>query len=426
MRNVFAVTLTAALVLAATGAPAFAQDETITVEGLVYLDRNANRTFDAGDSIRANGVGVRVTDQGTNETVGDFGTGADGRYRAVLPKGPSYSVAIWELEYSFNRVSYDGVTGSRTDADFNLLGHVVTGSTFVDTNGDGVKQADEKVHQGKVKAVGTAAGGRAVELETRAGQDGTYSLDLPNGEFTVTAPDLTADRLALAEPKTADDVDWVTGSRKIQQMLDNRTHRLDLRYVEAQADIALDSAISPAKDSYTLGDQIDLKLTLSNKGNVPVAPTFVLGSLAAKVLSYSDNVTLRPGTREDFTVKDKILPGKQVEVALKLELDDITYTEVHAMARFNFGRLPDVNHRNNVAMKPIKIVEKGTATTTAPATSTTGAASPTTTTTPAVAKAGNNSGLASTGASPLGFLALGSVLLAAGLGAFFVARRRRS
>jgi LPXTG-motif cell wall-anchored protein len=43
-----------------------------------------------------------------------------------------------------------------------------------------------------------------------------------------------------------------------------------------------------------------------------------------------------------------------------------------------------------------------------------------------VAKAGSNSGLASTGASPLGFLGLGALLLAAGFGAFFVARRRRS
>ena len=424
MKNVFAVTLTAARVLAATGAPAFAQDETITVEGLVYLDRNANRTFDAGDSVRANGVGVRVTNTDTNETVGDFGTGADGRYRAVLPKGPTYSVAIWELEYSFNRVSYDSVTESRADADFNLLGHVVTGSTFVDTNGDGVKQAGEKVHQGRIKASGKASGGRAVELETQAGEDGTYSLDLPNGDFTITAPDLTANGLSLAEPKAADDIDWLTGSRKIQQMLDNRTHRVDVRYVEAKADIALTSAITPVKDTYTVGDQIELKLTLANKGNVPVAPTFVLGSLAAKVLSHSDNVTVRPGTVEDFTVADKILPGKQIEVALKLELNDVTYTEVHAMARFNFGRLPDVDRKNNVAVKPIKVVEKSTATPTT--TETTAAPTTTTTTTPAVAKAGNKSGLASTGASPLGFLALGSLLLAAGLGAFFVARRRRS
>jgi uncharacterized membrane protein len=189
--------------------------------------------------------------------------------------------------------------------------------------------------------------------------------------------------------------------------------------------MALTSVITPVKDTYTLGDQIDLKLTLSNKGNVPVAPTFVLGSFSAKLLSHSDNVTLQPGTDEDFTVKDKILPGKQVEVALKIELNDVTYTEVHVMTRFGFGRLPDVDHKNNVVSTKIKVVEKSTAT---PTTTETAVAPTTTTTTtsPAVAKAGNKSGLASTGASPLGFLGLGSLLLAAGLGAFFVARRRRS
>jgi LPXTG-motif cell wall-anchored protein len=42
-----------------------------------------------------------------------------------------------------------------------------------------------------------------------------------------------------------------------------------------------------------------------------------------------------------------------------------------------------------------------------------------------VAQAGTKAGLASTGASPLGFLALGALLLAAGTSAFFLARRRR-
>jgi hypothetical protein len=425
VKKFLTVATTAALVLTATGAPAFAQDETIKVEGLVFLDRNLDRVFDAGDSARANGPGVRVINQDTDEIVGDFGTGADGRYRAVLPKGPEYTVAIWDFEYSFNRVSYDTVTESKSDADFALFGHIVNGFSFVDANGDGVKQTGEKTSAGRIKVTGTAAGGRAVELEAQPGADGAYSLDLPNGEFTVTAADLTPGGLTLAEPKSDHDIDWLTGSRKIQQMIDHRTHRVDLRYAEAKADIALETAITPAKETYTRGDQIDLKLTLSNKGNVPVAPTFVLGSFQAKLVSYGDNVTLRPGTDEDFTVVDKILPGKQLDVALKIELNDLEYNEVHAMARFNFGRLPDVNHKNNVAIKQIKVVEKGAST--APATpSSETAVAPTTTTDPAVAKAGNNSGLASTGASPLGFLGLGALLLAAGTAAFFVARRRRS
>ncbi|WP_086661372.1 hypothetical protein [Lentzea kentuckyensis] len=425
MRKFFAVAMTAALVLHVAATSAAAQDETITVEGLVYLDRNANRTFDAGDSVRANSTGVRVINQDTNETVGDFGTGADGRYRAVLPKGPKYSVTNWEHEYSTNRVSYDSVTESKADADFNLLGYVLTGSTFVDANGDGVKQADEKTHQGKIKVTGKAAGGRAVELETQSGPDGSYSIDLPNGEFTVTAPDLTASGLALAEQKNADDIDWLTGSRKLQQMLDDRTLRVDLRYFEPKADIAVAAAVVPAKDSYVLGEQIDVKVTLTNKGDVPVVPSVVMAEFLAKLVSHSDNIKLLNGRDDEFETVNKILPGQQVEVTLKVELNDVTFIQVWPIARFNFGTFPDVDHKNNIVRLPIKVVEKSTAEPSAPS-STSPTAVPTTTTTPAVAKAGNNSGLASTGASPLGFLGLGALLLAAGAAAFLVARRRRS
>ncbi|MDX8144312.1 hypothetical protein SK854_19505 [Lentzea sp. BCCO 10_0061] len=425
MKKFFAVAMTAALALPAVATSAAAQDETITVEGLFYLDRNGDNTFNEGENVRANGSGVVIRVQGTNELVGNFPTGPDGRYKAVLPKGPKYVISNNDMtDYSTTKVGH-GASESASGLDFPLRGLFLSGFTFVDANGDGAKQADEKTHGARVKVTGKTNSGAAVDVETAAGSDGAYLLDLPLGDLTVTAPDLTAAKLALAEPKSAQDVDWLTGTRAVAPQGGDRDVRIDLRYVEAKADVALASAITPVKDTYAIGDQLDLKLTLSNKGNVPIAPTFVLGSFSAKLLSHSDNVTLQPGTDEDFTVKDKILPGKQTEVAIKIELNDLTYTEVHAMARFNFGRLPDVDHKNNVVSTKIKVVEKG-AETTAPTTTETTTAAPVTTTTQAVAKAGNKSGLASTGASPLGFLGLGSLLLAAGLGAFFMARRRRS
>ncbi len=48
MKKLFVVAMTAALALTAAGAPAFAQDETITVEGVTFLDRNGNQSFDHG------------------------------------------------------------------------------------------------------------------------------------------------------------------------------------------------------------------------------------------------------------------------------------------------------------------------------------------------------------------------------------------
>jgi LPXTG-motif cell wall-anchored protein len=150
-----------------------------------------------------------------------------------------------------------------------------------------------------------------------------------------------------------------------------------------------------------------------------------MASFAAKLLSSSSNVKSIGGHAYEFETVDKILPGDRVEVVLKVELNDTAFTEVWPIVRFNFGYLKDVDHKNNVVRLPIKVVEKSTST--SPTTpSSTGTTTPTITTTPAVAKAGNNSGLASTGASVLGFLGLGALLLAGGLGALFVARRRRS
>ncbi|MFD4641221.1 LPXTG cell wall anchor domain-containing protein [Lentzea sp. NPDC058436] len=420
MKKIFAVAMTAAFVLPAAATSAAAQDETITVEGLFYIDRNGDNAFNEGESVRANGNGVAIRVQGSTELVGTYPTGPDGRYKAVLPKGPKYTISNIDMtDYSTTKVAH-GASESSSGLDFPLRGYFLNGFTFVDANGDGVKQADEKTHSGKVKVTGRTRTGADFSAETAAGPDGAYRLDLPMGTLNVVAPGLQKDRLTLAEPKSDKDVDWLTGTRAVPESAE-REFRVDLRYVNAAADIALESALSPVKDSYTLGEQIDVKLTLSNKGNVPIAPTFALGSFSAKLLSHSDNVTVRPGTDDDFAVKDKILPGRQLEVTLKIELNDLEYQEVHAMARFIFDGLPDTNHKNNVAVKPIKVVEKSTA----PTTSTTTAA-PTTTTTAVVAQAGSKSGLASTGASVFGPLTLGAVLLVAGAGAFFVARRRRS
>ncbi|GHH36113.1 hypothetical protein [Lentzea cavernae] len=424
MKKFCAVAMTAALVLPVVATSAAAQDETITVEGLFFLDRNGDNVFNEGENVRANGKGVAVRVQGSTELVGTFPTGPDGRYKAVLPKGPKYTITNIDMtDYTTTKVGH-GASESTSGVDFPLRGEFLSGFSFVDTNGDGVKQADEKVHSGKVKVTGQVQTGAQFSGEAQAGPDGAYRLDLPLGALTLTAPNLAKDGLALAKPRQDQDVDWVTGTRALGAAAGQRDIRVDVRYVEAKADIALESAISPVKDSYTLGEQVDVKLTVSNKGNVPVAPTLVLGSFAAKLVSHSDNVTVQPGTEDVFTVKEKILPGQQLDVVLKIELDDLEYREVHAMARFGFDGLPDTNRKNNVAVLPIKVVAKGT---TVPTTSTTSAtAAPTTTTTPAVAKAGNQSGLASTGASVFGFLGLGSLLLAAGAAAFFMARRRRS
>ncbi|RDI29698.1 LPXTG cell wall anchor domain-containing protein [Lentzea flaviverrucosa] len=427
MKKFLVVTTTAALALLPAATAAAAQDETITVEGLFFVDRNGDNVFNAGETVRANGPGVGVYTQGTNELVGNFATGPDGRYKAVLPKGPKYLVHNRELDYSYTVPGY-AASESRTDADFPLRGIFLNGFTFVDANDDGVKQDDEKTHGGKVTVVGKMANGVDFNAETEAAPNGAYLLDLPLGEYTVIAPDLKKKQLALVKPKSDEDIDWLTGRQVVQRKTEDRNVRVDLRYFAPKADSALEGlTITPSKDTYTVGEQFDLKFKVVNKGDVPGKISVVLFQLAegdVKLISRSENVT---GRIESFESVGQILPGESITVEMRFEFLNTDLGEIYAFVRPGVGGFTDVDTTNQgqEGRKVIKVVEKGAETTT-PTTTTTTPAPTSTTTTQAVAQAGNKSDLASTGASPLGFLALGALLLAAGTGAFFVARRRRS
>jgi hypothetical protein len=418
VKKLFAVTMTAAFVLTSVGTPALAQEDKISIGGLVWLDRNGDGKLGDEERGLAGEKAVKITRYDGGELVGEHTTDDKGIYVARdLPAG-KYLVSVSGDRYT--PTTQRNVTTEGGTVDFGLQGHGIAGRSFHDRNGDGGRQADEEL-----LSAGTL-NGKPIAVSR---EDGQFSVeDLPFGKYEFVAADYSQRGLTLIEPIGTRPIDWATGRLEFTLGQFEGPGPLDAMYTDAKADIALETAITPVKDVYTVGDQIDLRLTLSNRGNAPVAPTSVLGSFGAKLVSHSDNVTLSPGTDDVFSVIDKILPGERAEVTLKIELNDVEYTEVHAMVRFGFGHLPDVDHKNNVVVKPIKIVEKGAETTTptTPTTSTQTAAPTTTTTDPAVAKAGNKSGLASTGASPLGFLGLGALLLAAGTAAFFVARRRRS
>ncbi|WP_189157380.1 hypothetical protein [Lentzea pudingi] len=421
MRTIFAAGTTAALVLLAMGAPALAQDEKMNIAGRFYFDHNGNDAYDAGDGVRAWGAGVRVTDQKDGRTF-TLAVGADGRYGVFNLAKSTYLVENLDLvNYTSAKTSFTA-SGTVTDGDFPLVGHLVKGLSFVDTNGDGTRQADEKPTTGEIKVAGKAKDGSAVDQAATPGADGSYAIDLPLGEFTLMAP-LLGEGLALAKPRAATDVDWATGVRAISVASTGKTEQVDLRYFVAKANITVKGALSPAKDTYLVGEQITAQVKLVNSGDAPVAPRVGLGLHDAKVVRHSDNLEAEGATQ--FVLRNRVLPGETAEIELTFVPGNTSFTLFKLVEFGSFAGLTDVDQSDNLLQFPVKVVEKS-AETTAPTTSTTTAAAPTTTTTQAVAKAGNKTGLASTGASPLGFLALGTLLLAAGTGAFFMARRRRS
>ncbi|MCR3746880.1 SdrD B-like domain-containing protein [Lentzea californiensis] len=417
MRKTFAVATTAALVLTATGAPALAQDETISITGRVFLDHNGNGTFDAGDGVQIGGPGVRITDADGRTT--DLPVGPSGRYRVQKLLKAAYEVETLNVvNYTTTKSSFT-TSETVTDGDFALVGQVAKGVAYVDANGDGTKQADEKPVTEGLRVTGNAKDGSPVDVTRTAGADGAYRFDLPLGGYTLTAPLLNSEGLVLGKPNAVTDIDWATGARE----LTGQTEQVDLRYITAAANLTVKGALSPAKATYVVGEEITAKVQLINTGNAPVLPMIGLGGFHAKLIRYSDSLAAETDTQ--FELKRKIVPGETLEIELTFTPTGTDFAGLHLVVFDTMRGLKDVDSSDNMLQIATKVVEKGAETTT-PVTSTTTAAPATTTTTPAVAQAGNKAGLASTGASPLGFLAIGALLLAAGTSAFFLARRRRS
>ncbi|NKE55606.1 LPXTG cell wall anchor domain-containing protein [Lentzea sp. PSKA42] len=410
MKNVFAVATTAALVLTAAGTPAFAQDEKIAIEGLLYLDRNGSRAHDAGEVVLANEPGTIVKAE-SGETVAQFSTDANGKYRVEnLPAG-TYRVELDAAMRDFHSpVSPRERTTTGGVVDVRFFGAHFYGFSFLDKNEDRVRQADEELlNPGTLN-------GKPLPMPN---DEGKFDVDdLRAGDYTFVAADYTDKKYRLV---TESEVDRATRTVTFKLAKFANFKTVDVRNVPIKGDFAAEvPVLTPSKDTYVLGDAADVVIKISNKGEVAEKPSFVLASYDAETLSHSDNVVAYNHTGFEFESKDPIAPGKSIDVKLRIKFTTTKIESLHVIVRpSKFGK---DSFKDNVAVKPIKVVEKGA--TTAPSSSQT--AAPTTTTTPAVAKAGNKSGLASTGASPLGFLALGALLLAAGTGAFFVARRRRS
>ncbi|GGU19437.1 hypothetical protein GCM10010178_09220 [Lentzea flava] len=413
------------------GVPALAQDEKITVEGLFFFDRNGNNVYDAGDAVRKNGRGVSVRNVDTGQMLGDFRTGADGRYRVELPKGPNYEIRNSDIfDYTSTKVGYN-ISESLTTADFPLRGSRVFGYSFVDANGDKVFNPGEQKqpvsdgsHSGRAWITGTSADG--VEVNLLAGPtaaDGTYSIeDVPSGDLTLHAPNLAYRGLVL--DADTPDVDPATLTRKLDAFQD-RQMRVDLRYLVAKSDPALVGlTLVPAKPSYRSGEKAKAVIEVANKGNFPEKIKFILDGHNTTVDSVGDNAVRVEGNI--MSLKEPLAAGATAKVDVGFTFTWDSPDSVRALVQRS-DSFNDADAKNNemsidVTIDPPVVDTPATPSSEGTATPTPSSSAPA----PAPGGAVTNEKLASTGASPLGFLALGGLLLAAGAGAYFVARRRRS
>ncbi|OKI39270.1 hypothetical protein A6A25_03670 [Saccharothrix sp. CB00851] len=417
----FAAVVAAVGVAALVSPLAVAEENTVALDGLVWFDRDADGVVDAGEPPLANGRGVRVFDATTKQFIGEYGTDANGRYRVEgLPDVPlaiyNHNTDIFEAttESTLNPVSGGGTF------DFGVRGGTVRGFSFRDRNRDGVRQT----HEGDVPGAPTVRlihGIVDVKPATR-GVNGEYEFtDVPVGDKVTIVAD-KAPELKLAPKVSEFDVDPVTRDKKIVVRA-GETTRVDVRYTHLDADfVAGTPRLEPAADAYRVGDVVTFVVPMTNGGEAPDIPDMVVFGSTPEFVGAGDGVTvITPG--QEFRLSEPMAVGATVEVRLTYRLDDPEFDRFHLLIRpFSALGHEETNFRDNHAVVPLVYAtgEQPTSTTTTAPTTT-----PTTATTPVVVAGGSGNGLASTGAAPLPWLAIGGLLLGAGALALLAARGRR-
>ncbi|WP_141979963.1 hypothetical protein [Saccharothrix saharensis] len=429
MRNLtgrLAASFAAVGVATLVGPLAVAAENTVTIEGLVWFDRDADGVVDAGEPPLADGLGVSVFDARTKALIGEYGTDASGRYRAEgLPDVP---LAI----YNYNTEFYQATTPSTVNPhsgggtlDFGFRGGTVRGFSFDDANRDGVRQTHEA----------DVPGGPTVRLEhpktkvppATRGVRGEYEFtDVPVGVHTSVVAD-TVPEMKVAAPVSEHDVDPAT-RRKDIVVRAGETTRVDVRYTHLDADfVAGAPRLEPAEDAYRPGDVVTLVVPVTNRGEARDNPEMVVFGSTPEFVGAADHVrVITPG--QEFSLRDPIAVGETVDVRLTYRLGDPAFDRFHLLIRpVSVLGHKETNFADNHAIVPLKYTTGEQPTTTTPPTTT--APTPTTSTTttaPAVVRVSSGtSGLARTGAAPLPLLVVGGLLIGGGALAFLAARGRR-
>ncbi|NUT53096.1 MAG: hypothetical protein HOV94_38290 [Saccharothrix sp.] len=433
MRNltgrVLAAVLVAGGVMALANPFAAARENTVVLEGLVWFDRDADGLVDEGEPPLVDGDAVRVYNAATKESLGEYRTGADGRYRAEVPDVP---LAFWSLNAGYyestTKSSYNPVTGGGT-FDFGLRGGTVRGFSFQDLDGDGVRQSHEPDVPGAptVRLFLDKVDGEVEVAPPTRGVNGEYEFrDTPVGSDLSIVADAVPER-KLAPSASEYDVDPAT-RRKPIVVRAGETTRVDVRYTYLKSDFQVGTPrLEPARDAYRVGDVVTFVVPLTNRGEAPDNPAMVVFGSTPEFLGANDAVAVvTPG--QEFTLRDPIAVGASAEVRLTYRLTDPEFDEFHLLVRpFSALGHRDDDLKGNHAIVSLKYTSGEQSTTTTPTTTTTAPSSTTTTTTTVAAApvAGGTNGLASTGVAPAAFLALGLLLVGGGALTFLAARRRR-
>jgi len=423
-RAVASVLLVAAGIGMAT-VPAAADEETGAVTGTVWFDRDGDKTRDAGEPGRPNAmVEVRQNDVLRTTVTAD----GDGRY--TIP-------GLAPGDYTVRNASGDGYTKTTPETvdvtvadggkqvDFGLQGGRLVGSTWRDDNGDGVRQSGDKA----MRMSGDQVRLDAIMWETRHATidaQGKFVFeDLPNLDtFRVYPPNRTAkgDEFTVAGKDSV--MQREISLSPLLEVKNNQQLDVGVGYRALGADLAMGYLEIPK--AAKVGVPFTVTSSVLNQGagtdhaevrvRLPRGVRFVsmdgltrTPSMAERLVNGMTDHPLASGDGTDFSVT--LVADKPVDANLWMETGG--------------AKLRDWNTSDNTQENRLVVTGANTGAATPPAAQPVVADK-----TPAAkAKAPAKESvevkdLASTGASPVLPLILGSVLLAAGGALLFLLRRR--
>lgn len=169
-----------------------------SLNGIVYVDRNANGVIDPADTTGLPGVTIQaVGPNGTYTTT----TAADGSYSFVNIPAGSYTVSQPTQPATYSSSTSNTppavtvpVGGSATVnfGEYQLTS--LAGEVYVDADNDGIRDVGETAIPGvTIRLTGTDGAGAAVNLTTTTDAAGAYSFtNLVPGTYSVTETQPTA------------------------------------------------------------------------------------------------------------------------------------------------------------------------------------------------------------------------------------------
>ncbi|HEY4458193.1 MAG TPA: SdrD B-like domain-containing protein [Pseudonocardiaceae bacterium] len=246
---------------------AWADTSTGSISGLVWFDRDSDHQRDNGEPVYG-GSTVTITNLNDGSVTTATTDELTGTYRVDDLAQGFYKVSGAQTGYvsTTARTTIVGVTaGHLATADFGVRGATITGNTWNDANGDGIRQSGESALAGVQMFAYSAATTHAAEGTSDAA--GNYQIqDLPASSYRLS---LFSQVHGYGLTRSGGDsvLDPVTGNDpSVQVKAGQQVGPLDAGFVAAKVDTAITGITVPSDAK--VGDQVSVTVDVANLSNV--------------------------------------------------------------------------------------------------------------------------------------------------------------